>query len=43
MFDDRASVLGLINFFERAVSSGVIQIQDLLDRGVDLSDVRQTI
>jgi citrate lyase beta subunit len=43
MFDDRASVLGLINFFDRALASGVIGVQELTDHGIDLKDVRQTI
>ena len=43
LFDDRASVLGLINFFERAINSGVLSAAELLSRGIDLMDVRRTI
>lgn len=43
LFDDRASVLGLINFFERAINSGVLSAAELLSRGIDLVDVRRTI
>jgi citrate lyase beta subunit len=42
-FDDRASVLGLLNFFDRAVSSGVVTADELLSQGVDLIQVRQSI
>lgn len=43
MFDDRASVLGLLNFFDRAVSSGVLNADELLDSGVNIEDVRTSI
>ncbi len=43
MFDDRASVLGLINFFDRALASGVIGVKELLEVGIDLRDVRRTL
>ena len=43
VFDDRASVLGLINFFERAVSSGVLTASEVTNLGVDLDAVRRTI
>jgi citrate lyase beta subunit len=43
LFDDRASVLGLINFFERAIGSKILSEDDLLSRGVDLESIRRTI
>ncbi len=43
MFDDRASVLGLLNYFERAQYSGVLSAEELAALGVDLASVRQTI
>jgi hypothetical protein len=43
MFDDRASVLGLLNFFDRAISSGVIDKSELEKSGIDLVAVRQSV
>ncbi len=43
VFDDRASVLGLLNFFDRAVSSGVLHPDELLASGVDVAEVRSSI
>jgi citrate lyase beta subunit len=43
MFDDRASVLGLINFFERAAASGVLSTSDISQRGIDIEAVRRSI
>ena len=43
MFDDRASVLGLLNFFDRAISSGVIDKSELEKSGIDLAAVRQSV
>lgn len=43
MFDDRASVLGLLNFFDRAISSGVVSQSDLKKAGVDLDEARTTL
>ena len=43
VFDDRASVLGLINFFERAVSSGVLTSAEISSHGLDLDSVRRSI
>jgi hypothetical protein len=43
VFDDRASVLGLLNFFDRAVSSGVLHPDELLASGVNVAEVRSSI
>lgn len=43
VFDDRASVLGLLNFFDRAVSSGVLNPDELLASGINVADVRSRI
>lgn len=43
VFDDRASVLGLLNFFDRAVSSGVLHPDELLASGIDVAQVRSSI
>jgi hypothetical protein len=43
VFDDRASVLGLLNFFDRAISSGVVDRSELLRSGIELDEIRQTI
>jgi citrate lyase beta subunit len=43
VFDDRASVLGLLNFFDRALVSGVVTSQELQNLGIDLATVRQSI
>lgn len=43
MFDDRASVLGLINFFDRAMTSGVVNKAELIKAGVDLDAVRSAL
>ncbi len=43
VFDDRASVLGLINFFNRAVVSGVLPSEDLEGLGIDLVKIRHSI
>jgi citrate lyase beta subunit len=43
MFDDRASVLGLLNFFDRAISSAVVSQSDLKKAGVDLDVARSAI
>jgi hypothetical protein len=43
MFDDRASVLGLLNFFDRSISSGVISQSELKQAGVDLDALRSSL
>jgi citrate lyase beta subunit len=43
VFDDRASVLGLLNFFDRAIASGVVSSQEIAAAGVDLPAVRKSI
>lgn len=43
VFDDRASVLGLINFFDRAITSGVLTHREIHARGIDLAAVRASI
>ena len=43
VFDDRASVLGLLNFFDRAVASGVVSLQEVAGVGIDLPVVRKSI
>jgi citrate lyase beta subunit len=43
VFDDRASVLGLLNFFDRAVSSGVLHPDELLASDIDVAKVRSSI
>ncbi len=43
VFDDRASVLGLLNFFDRAQLSGVLSATEIQDLGIDLAAVRQSI
>jgi len=43
VFDDRASVLGLLNFFDRALLSGVFGPGELESRGLDLRVIRQSI
>jgi citrate lyase beta subunit len=43
MFDDRASVLGLLNFFERASVSGILSKSEIESRGVDLDAVKKSI
>jgi citrate lyase beta subunit len=43
VFDDRASVLGLLNFFDRSVASGVIDQSELTEAGIDLIAVRQSL
>lgn len=43
MFDDRASVLGLLNFFDRAIWSGVIDEGVLKDAELDLDSIRRSV
>ncbi len=43
LFDDRASVLGLLNFFERATASGVLSRSEVEARGVDIEAVKNSI
>ena len=43
VFDDRASVLGLINFFEWAVAIGVVSESELQGLGINIDLVRRSI
>lgn len=43
LFDDRASVLGLINFFERGLASGVISESEMDKKGVNLAGLKALI
>jgi citrate lyase beta subunit len=43
MFDDRASVLGLLNFFDRAVKSGVVKDHDLSAQNIEIDKIREAI
>ena len=43
VFDDRASVLGLLNFFERASASGILSKAEIESRGVDMEAVKKSI
>ena len=40
LFDDRASVLGLINFAERGMASGILTHEDFASNGIDLLDLK---
>jgi len=39
VFDDQASALGLKSFMERAVSSGIITVEQLIQKGLNLGDL----
>lgn len=43
LFDDRASVLGLINFAERGMASGILSREDFTREGVNLIDLKSMI
>lgn len=43
LFDDRASVLGLINFAERAITSGILSLEDFSAQGVDIHMLKSMI
>jgi citrate lyase beta subunit len=43
VFDDRASVLGLLNFFERAMVAGILTTSEISAAGVDLEAVKRSI
>ena len=43
LFDDRASVLGLLNFADRAIASGILSDVDFKTNGVDLDQLRAMI
>lgn len=42
-FDDRASVLGLLNFASRSIASGILNDKDFRDQGIDLDQLRAMI
>jgi citrate lyase beta subunit len=42
-FDDRASILGLVNFFEQAIERSYLASDELIAKGVNLTSVKKLI